>query len=77
MYIDSPQEQPVATAGITAWHLERSVLKAKAKPLVHQKEKRKKEKTMPFGINFMRSQVLYRAAQALVHYLLTSQGQKG
>ncbi len=27
-------------------------------------EKKRKEKTTPFGVNLMRSQVLYRAAQA-------------
>ncbi len=28
-------------------------------------EKKRKEKTTPFGVNLMRSQVLYRAAQGL------------
>jgi len=30
-------------------------------------EKKTKEKTMPFGVNSMRSQVLYRAAQVPYH----------
>ncbi len=29
----------------------------------HAAEKKRKEKTTPFGVNLMRSQVLYRAAQ--------------
>ncbi len=37
---------------------------------VHQQEKRneRKEKTMPFGVNLMRSQVLNRAAQVHQQY---------
>ncbi len=31
-----------------------------------QKEKKEKEATTPFGVNLMRSQVLYRAAQVLL-----------
>ncbi len=33
-----------------------------------QVEKKRKEKTTPFGVNLMRSQVLYRAAQNLFRY---------
>ncbi len=32
---------------------------------IERKEKKRKEKTTPFGVNLMRSQVLYRAAQGL------------
>jgi hypothetical protein len=32
---------------------------------LQRKEKIRKEKTTPFGVNLMRSQVLYRAAQGL------------
>ncbi len=32
---------------------------------LHAKETQEKKKAMPFGVNLMRSQVLYRAAQVL------------
>jgi len=35
-----------------------------------RKEKKRKEKTTPFGVNLMRSQVLYRAAQRLRGFFL-------
>ncbi len=46
-------------------------------------EKKRKEKTTPFGVNFMRSQVLYRAAQGflyrtcLLHRILNSSQYNG
>ena len=41
-----------------AWHL------AEAPYAASLLEKKRKEKTTPFGVNLMRSQVLYRAAQS-------------
>ncbi len=34
-----------------------------------EKEKKRREKTTPFGVNLMRSQVLYRAAQVSSMYI--------
>ncbi len=36
---------------------------------LHERKKRK-EKTTPFGVNSMRSQVLHRAAQDVLHDIL-------
>jgi hypothetical protein len=33
---------------------------------INRKERRRKEKTLPFGINLMTSQVLHRAAQCRI-----------
>jgi len=37
---------------------------SRAEKTTRQAERKREEKTMPFGVNIMRSQVLYRAAQA-------------
>ena len=38
-------------------------VEVKPKSGCHEGSQKRKEKTMPFGVNLMRSQVLYRAAQ--------------
>ena len=44
-------------------------LRGEQKRSVTPLEQKRKEKTTPFGVNLMRSQVLNRAAQALLCYL--------
>ncbi len=48
------------------WLTDGQSLAANAQLAEKRKEKKRQERTTPFGVNVMRSQVLYRAAQGLI-----------